>query len=131
MLAHEILLDYAEGAPPVHCTSAEELLEVLREIHQVSDPEYPAAVDVSVPGYRLRIGLGSDPTFVQIQDDGAGAHYLSLGDPAAAGEKAFYRSGSHTSYAARCLIPLSHALEAVRVAIETRSVQGTGLVKQE
>jgi len=110
-----IELYYAREAAPLLCSSPDELVQVLEEMHRRVDREFPVCVVVAISGYSVCVGLGSDPTFVQIHvEPYAGECYTSAGDASAVGTKSFGGCGDLGPIPARNMVAWTDVLEAVR-----------------
>jgi hypothetical protein len=74
-----------------------------------------------VHGYEVLLGLGLLESFVHVERESGEPPYLvTLGDPAAEGELAFYlHEEHHTEIPRRYLISTSEALRIVREFFET------------
>lgn len=115
-----------EETPPLLCHSAEDVEVVLHDLHQNCRPDRPLCVVVQIPEYHICIGVGSDPTFVEVHvSPYDGEYYTSLGDGESAGWKDFYGCGDYTPVEASSLVPFEDAVCAVSefVRHQRRSMQ--------
>jgi hypothetical protein len=113
-LPEQIDLYWDEHGPHVTCRSVQELEQALRERHRECAPEHPICAVVTIPGYVLCVGLGSDPTFIQVHVEPCdGEYYTSSGDPTETEWKDFYGCGGHTPFEASSFVPFEAVLSAV------------------
>ena len=77
----QIDLYWDDQGPQVTCRSVRQVERVLQNWHRECDPEHPICAVVQIPGYAICVGLGSDPTFVQVHVEPCdGEYYTSSGD---------------------------------------------------
>jgi len=108
-------LTYQDGQPAIALHSWEQVEAELRQLHRETPPDYPICVVVSIPGYEIILGLGTDPTFVMVNvEPFDGELYTLLGDPEAADWTDYYGIGRHTPFPNNSLIPFEEALTATR-----------------
>jgi hypothetical protein len=116
---------FEEGKPPIVCRSLAEMDETLDRLHEECDPARPICVEVAIPGHRIDIGLGTDPTFICVQVEPCdGEHYLPTGDEAAEGWKDFYGCGNHTPFGRRNFVSLLMVRDALREFVEHQRLSG-------
>jgi hypothetical protein len=111
---------FAENKPPINCDSIAALDEVLDRLHAGCEPGSPILVCIDLPGHRIDIGLGVDPTVIVVNTQPCdGEYWISVGDEKAVGDANFYGCGNHQQFARRHLIPVALARSAVREFIRT------------
>jgi hypothetical protein len=104
---------------PVLCNSLAEIDAVLDRAHLASSPERPALAVVTNRGYGICIGLGIDPTVIEIHYPSDDVEfYTSSGIEMARDLVDFFGHEGHFQYSRNSFVPLEDAREALRHFIE-------------
>src|SRR6516165_5477025 len=105
---------------PVVCHSVAEIDALLDRAHSASSPERPALAVITHQGYGICIGLGIDPTVIEIHYPPCdGEFYTSAGDGPAGDLVDFFGHEGHYQYGRHTFVPMDEARRAVREFIET------------
>lgn len=123
----DILVYFAQGAPPIRCHSVAEMDGVLDRL-QAAELDQKAADKVRCPlevciaftGYEIVTGLGSAETFVMLGAEPYDKWYVAVADEKADGDdkKMFYGVHQDTYWVPKHLIPVTAARDAVRYFVE-------------
>jgi hypothetical protein len=102
------------------CRSAADLERLLDRLHAGCDTARPKGVIVSVPGWEVMIAVGTDPSFVLIQEEPyAGTDWITVGDGSAEDVLRVFGAVRYAEIDHRHLVPLVLARQAVRQFVES------------
>lgn len=104
----------------VVCHSLAEIDALLDRAHAASSLTRPALAVVTHQGYGLCIGLGIDPTVIEIHYPPCdGEYYTSVGDEAVDDLVDFFGHEGHYQYRRNTFVPMAEARRTIRDFIKT------------
>jgi len=114
-------VEWSRREKPIECHSVAEIDRLLDRAHAENSSKAPLLAVVTYRGYGVCVGLGIDPTVVEIHYPPCdGEYYTSTAKDGTSEELVdFFNRQGHYQYRRNAFVPLDEARQAVREFLET------------